>query len=73
MKIERLIAGLATAAFLALGGWTLTSMSSAQARIAVVESRAGQVDKHLDRLEGKVDEILDRLPPAPRWHSGRER
>ena len=70
-QVMKYIVGLATAAALSLSGWSLLSTVGHESRISVEESKSVAVDKHMDRLEDKIDELLRRTPPTPEWRSGR--
>lgn len=53
-----------------IGGTVILAVASAAAvklydvptKVAVLESKQGDTEKRLDRIDGKLDTILDRLP-----------
>jgi hypothetical protein len=48
---------------ISLGTWGLTSVPALSERTAVVETRVKAIEKYQDKVDKKLDEILDRLPP----------
>lgn len=58
--IMKWIVGFATAIALGLGGWNLNTTASNQSRLGVVEERSDSVIRRLDRMEDKIDRLLER-------------
>lgn len=49
-----------TSIALALGGWSLTGVSSLQVSNAKTETRVDGLEKKLDRIEWKLDKVLEK-------------
>lgn len=67
-SIKSVIVAVVAAIVVGLGGWTLANSAEHDSRIAVVEEKARTNDnyhtentKRFDRIEGKIDDILERL------------
>lgn len=65
------IIGVATATALALGGWGVKTTASNDTRISVNEERTSNLKEQLNKIDEKVDKLLDRIPPRPEWRSDR--
>lgn len=60
MKPLPLVVGILTAIVLSLGTWTVSSVSSDKTDIADVKARTNILEKQLERIENKVDRLLER-------------
>lgn len=56
----RWLVGLLTAVILGLGAWGLNDVSANRERIGVVETKTEYVKDRLDRIEQKLDLLLDK-------------
>ena len=57
-QIMKWLVGVATAAALGLSSWNLSTTSSDHAKISTVEERATAVRDRLDRIEDKIDWLV---------------
>lgn len=49
-----------------LGTWGLNTLPGLKERVAVAETKVEGLQKQYDRIDKKLDEVLDRLPPRNR-------
>ena len=54
----KIIVGLATAAALSLSGWNLLTVVSHESRISTTEERSQGVRDRLERMENKIDWLV---------------
>lgn len=67
-QVMKYIVGLSAAAAVSLSGWNLLSTVGHEARIGVVEERSDGVRDRLNRIEDKVDWLIQQrieLSPEP--------
>ena len=58
--IKKWLIGAVTAATLAYSGWTGISLYTNGGRISKVEGQVGEMRGWLERVEGKLDRVLER-------------
>lgn len=66
-NVMKYIVGVATAAALALSGWSLNTTATTKERVSVQEERTNNLKDQLEKIDAKVDKLLDRIPPRPEW------
>lgn len=59
-QMMKWVVGFASAAALALGGWSFSTTANTSTNTQVLEVRTDSVERRLDRIEEKIDRLLER-------------